>query len=265
MKIKLLLGLALVLGGLLTTIAEGDAAIIYPQAPDGGEPIVAKYRDSDEFKPFSSRFKDSTIARPLGVYIDEGSLQTLLSGQLFAWTRQAAWRYLLLQGTNCVGGIDLNANEKRGGLLKFSEAFCPPKSGFDNSTLDALHAAEKLPQVQKQDYEFRYLDMEPNNFFAVWLHGKTDDILIPLPPTYGRMNAGQPYSESQITAILGPEAQRDSVMWARLDAQEQANHQAYAQAMMAWEKVHGGNGGTISYYGMSSPLRKSGRTLKFLL
>ena len=257
MNQKLLACLVLILGGVFTA-PKGDAAIIYPKAPDGGEPIVAKYRDSDEFKPFSSRFKGSTIARPFGVYVDEGSLTTLLSGQWLAGTRQAAWRYLLLQGTNCAGGIDLNANEQRGKLLKFSQAFSPSKSGFDNSTLDALRIAEKLPQVQKQDYEFRYLDMEPNNFFAVWLHGKTDDILIPLPPTYGRMKAGQPYSESQIAAILGPEAQRDSVMWARLDAQEQKNHQAYAQAMTAWEKAHGGNGGTISYYGMSSPFEKVG-------
>ena len=68
--------------------------------------------------------------------------------------------------------------------------------------LEAMRKAEELPQVKKQDYEFRFLNLAPLSFFAVWLHGKSDDIIIPLPPTWGIWNAYQPYSESQITELL---------------------------------------------------------------
>ena len=55
--------------------------------------------------------------------------------------------------------------------------------------------------------------------FAVWIArpsfslpsgytGKSDDILIPLPPTGGRWNACQPYSESEMIKLLQPEAEK---------------------------------------------------------
>jgi hypothetical protein len=73
--------------------------------------------------------------------------------------------------------------------------------------LVGLQKAEELPQVQKQDYECRYLDL-PFLFHAIWLHGKSDDIIIPLPPTWNEWNAYQPYSESEITKLLKPEAEQ---------------------------------------------------------
>ncbi len=79
---------------------------------------------------------------------------------------------------------------------------------FDNEISEALRIAEQLPQVEKQDYEPRLLDIPSILFVAVWLHGKSDDIIIPLPPTFGRWNAYQPYSESEIIKLLKPEAKK---------------------------------------------------------
>jgi hypothetical protein len=79
------------------------------------------------------------------------------------------------------------------------------EGGFYGSILVGLQKAQELPQVQKQDYECRYLD-SPVFFHAIWLHGKSDDIIIPLPPTWNEWNAYQPYSESEITKLLKPEA-----------------------------------------------------------
>jgi hypothetical protein len=75
---------------------------------------------------------------------------------------------------------------------------------FDNEIPKALQMAEQLPQVKKGDYEPRLLDISPILFVAVWLHGKSDDIIIPLPPTFERWNAYQAYSEKQMVELLKP-------------------------------------------------------------
>ncbi len=74
--------------------------------------------------------------------------------------------------------------------------------------MEAFRRAEQLPQIKEQDYELRRLDCPSILFVAVWLHGKSDDILIPLPPTGGRWNAYQLYSESQMIELLQPESEK---------------------------------------------------------
>jgi len=74
--------------------------------------------------------------------------------------------------------------------------------------LEALRIAEQLPQIKKQDYEVRRLDSPGILFVAVWLHSKSDDMIIPLPPTFGRWNAYQLYSEKQMVKLLKPEAKK---------------------------------------------------------
>ena len=107
-------------------------------------------------------------------------------------------------------------------------------------------------------YEFRVLDLPMLDFSAVWLHGKSDDILVPLPPFYNRnWNANQSYKESEIIKLLQPEYIGSSAMWQRLETQECRNKEAYCQAMMDYEHSHGGKCGIISLYGMSGPILKS--------
>lgn len=69
-----------------------------------------------------------------------------------------------------------------------------------------MQKAKKLPQVKEQDYELRSLSIGLW-FRAVWLHGKTNDIIIPLPPTYEHWNAYQPYSENEIMKLLKSDAE----------------------------------------------------------
>ena len=79
---------------------------------------------------------------------------------------------------------------------------------FDTKIVEALQKAEQLPQVKNQDYEPRLMSITPILFVGVWLHGKSDDIIIPLPNTFGRWNAYQPYSESQLIQLLKREAKK---------------------------------------------------------
>jgi len=96
-------------------------------------------------------------------------------------------------------------DETNGKALKFNGLNRP---FFPDAPLDALRTAEQLPQVKKQDYELRILEASAVYFRAVWLHGESDDIIIPLPETFRRWNAYQPYSESQMIMLLKPEAKK---------------------------------------------------------
>jgi hypothetical protein len=202
MKPKLILCLALVLSG------NCFAAIIYPKAPDGGRQIVYKY--ADEFPNPDPRFlggfrmEELTIANPYQDY-DVG-LTNLASGKLLSATKSSGyWTYVFMHGTNVVGDAGLITDEKTGKALKANGL---GSSIFSKEMLEALRIAEQLPQIKKEDYELRCLNDPSILFVAVWLHGKSDDIIIPLPPTFGRWNAYQPYSESEMIKLLKPEAKK---------------------------------------------------------
>jgi len=202
MKPKLLLCLALVLSG------KCHAAIVYPKAPDGGRQIVCE--NADQILRHDPRFlggfriEELTIAAP---YRDYGvGLTDLASGHLLSAAKSGgSWMYLFIHGTNAVGAGGLIADEKTGRALKANGLY---GTDFSDETLAALRMAEQLPQVKKQNYELRRLDSPGILFVAVWLHGKSDDIIIPLGATFGRWNALQPHSESQMLKLLKPEAKK---------------------------------------------------------
>jgi hypothetical protein len=205
MNCKLLLCLTLVL-----SVLPGHkchAAIIYPKAPDGGRQMV--YESVRELPRSISRYlggfqiEDLTIADPYRDYYVGPT--NLASGQLLSAAKPGAWRFLLMHGTNAVAAAELIADNKNGKALKFANL---DQTDFSNETLKALRKAEQLPQIEKQDYELRRLDCPPILFVAVWLHGKSDDIIIPLPDTFGRWNAYQPYSESEMIKLLKPAAEK---------------------------------------------------------
>jgi hypothetical protein len=200
MKIKWILCLA------LTFICNCYAAIVYPKAPDGGTQMVSKNLDPDSDAKFLgiTHIEHLTVADPCESYYVE--LTNLASGKfLSAAKSNGYWTYPLLHGTNAVGAAGLSADDKTGKALEFDSL---EQSAFASETLKALRMAEQLPQIKKQDYEVRRLDMPPILFRAVWLHGKSDDIIIPVGATFGRWNALQPYSESELVKLLQPEAKK---------------------------------------------------------
>jgi hypothetical protein len=196
---KIILCLALALSG------NCDAAIINPKAPDGGRQIVIE-NVGHELRAHPDtlgglRIEDLTVGEPHREYYVT-NLADLASGHLLSATASRSWRYLLVRGTNnAVGAATLIENGKN--ALKFNDLQRP---FYPDAILEAVRASEKLPKTEKQDYELRYLSIAPLNFVAVWLHAESDDIIIPLPPTFGRFNDYKPYSESQIIKVLKKDA-----------------------------------------------------------
>jgi hypothetical protein len=79
---------------------------------------------------------------------------------------------------------------------------------YSRETLEAQRIAEQLPRLENQDYEVRRLDIWPLWFGALWLHGKSNDIIIPFPSRRANWVAYQTYSEGQLIGLLRPEAEK---------------------------------------------------------
>jgi hypothetical protein len=203
MKAKLIICLALVLGGVRFDIRAG-AAIVYPKEPEGGRQIVMKFashfvgKNLPPFKGIRST-NELTLAPPIREYYV--SPQDLASGLFLATARAGDWAYVFLDGTNAVGSENLMPAGKNG-VLKFAGLYDP------DSFTKVLQFAEQLPEINKQDYEVRRLECAPILFRAIWLHGKTDDIIVSLPETFGRWQAYRPYSEREMIHLLKPEAEK---------------------------------------------------------
>lgn len=200
MKLKVLL--------LLTVAASYicPGAIIYPKAPDGGREIVlenAKPLLKSDPKFLGFRLDELTVAEPYRAYYVMP--KELAAGKLLSAARPGGWQYPFMHGSNVVGMEELIANERTGGVLRFNGLY---ESDFSREMAAALQMAGQLPQVKKQEYEVRRLDCTPILFVSLWLHGKTDDIIIPLGATFGRWNANQVYSEREILKLLKPEARK---------------------------------------------------------
>jgi hypothetical protein len=205
MKSKIILYLALVLSG------NCHAAIIYPKAPDGGQRLVYEFTSffvKKNLPPFKGlSIEDLTIAAPYQSY--SVGLTNLAAGELLSAVNLGiggGWKYPVMHGTNAVGWAFVRADDKTGKAVKCAQL---GESRLCNEMLESLRIAERLPQVKKQDFELRSLDMPWIFFSALWLHGKSDDIIIPLPDNWGRWNAFQPFSENEVIKFLKPIAQKE--------------------------------------------------------
>ena len=187
-----------------------NAAILYPKAPEGGRqcvienvgPLVREHPNDTLALP-GLRMENLTIAEPHREYAVAAT--DVAAGHLLSSATSKSWRYILLHGTNAVGVATVaDPDPKTGRALSFAGLY---ETGFSSETLEATRKAKELPQIKKQDYELRFLEVPAIHFVAVWLRGKSDDIIMPLPRTFGRkLNAFQPYSESEIIKVLKPEA-----------------------------------------------------------
>lgn len=149
--------------------------------------------------------KNLTIARPFGVYGYGLNYTNILSGRLLSATKLNSWRFMLTDGT-ISAGLDLGYDNKKAGWPEMGWSFHPARPNNSDPVLATPQAAATLPQVQKADYELRYLNFLELQFFAVWLHGQSNDIIIPVP-VYGKWQDYRPCSEREMIERLKPETE----------------------------------------------------------
>ena len=203
MNPKIVLCLALILVG------NSHAAIVFPKLPEGCAQITPQeLADLYKTQPFffSRNLPAEKLKITTGAFRSYSlDYQSVLSGRMPDTVSSLSsdldlWCYMLMSGTNMVGiltaGLDAQNHWKAQGGFGLM--------GQPNPIWVAYQKAEALPQVKKQDYEFRFVMMYPG-FFGIWLHGKTDDIIIPFPQGYATSWKGyQPYSASEMIKLLRP-------------------------------------------------------------
>ena len=182
-------------------------AIINPKCSAQGKQLAFTHVEQthNEAPSFlgAERVEELKLADPHMRYHVE--LAELFAGRLLAAAKPVAWRYLVMQGNQAIGDVQLHADQE---AKKASALRSINRNSFAQATLEALQKAKPLLQAKPQDYEVRYLQILPVYLAAVWLHAQSEDILVPLPPTYGRMNEYQHYSEREMLAVADADTRR---------------------------------------------------------
>jgi hypothetical protein len=135
------------------------------------------------------------------------TLDDLAAGKLLGAAKQTGWRYLLVQNDEVVAEAELTAGRRgakgaktaRNQDLEFAGLTHGP---FTGATVDGLHAAERLPQIAKADYELRLLKVPAVYLVALWLHGGGDDILVPLGQAPKGLRKNKAYTEAGVIRAL---------------------------------------------------------------
>lgn len=137
-------------------------------------------------------------------------LDALAEGKLLAAARQTSWRYLLVQDNAAIAEAELTAGRRgaKGAAARSLEFASLTHGPFASATVEALGAAERLPQVARADYELRLLRVPAVYFVALWLHRADDDILVPMGDPPAGLERNEPYGEAAvIEALRGPAEQ----------------------------------------------------------
>jgi len=137
-------------------------------------------------------------------------LDALTGGKLLEAAKQTSWRYLLVQDNAPVAEAEVSAGSRgaKGAKSGSPEFLSLTQGPFAGATIDALDAAERLPQVARADYELRLLKIPAVYFVALWLHGAKDDILIPMGDPPAGLKPNEPYSEAAVIAALHDSAEQ---------------------------------------------------------
>jgi hypothetical protein len=131
-------------------------------------------------------------------------LDALAAGKLLDAATQTSWRYLLVQDDAAIAEAELSSGRRgaKGAGAKALEFLGLTQGPFTAATIEALAAAEQLPQVAAADYELRLLKVPAVYLVALWLHGAKDDILVPMGDPPRGLKKNRPYTEAAVIKAL---------------------------------------------------------------
>jgi hypothetical protein len=198
--------------------------ITFPKAPRGADARLVDHLTelARESRPPMADMRMEELSHSEAHPVYFVPLDALTEGRLLKAARQTSWRYLLVKGSEAVAEAELSAGSRGAkGAKPRSLAFLSLTRGpFASATVDALHAAERLPQVARADYELRLLNVPAVYLVALWLHGAKDDILIPMGDPPAGLKRNEPYGEAAVIAALRETAKQA----ARFDEAQRARN-----------------------------------------
>ena len=104
------------------------------------------------------------------------TLENVLKGNLDR-ASFSGWRFLILDGMKAIATANLRIDRRSRKPLFSHFGY----GSFVQNTVKGIRRAERLDD---SDYELRLLTIPGLNIVALWLRGKKEDQLIPLPPTH---------------------------------------------------------------------------------
>lgn len=114
------------------------------------------------------------------------------------------WRYIVLRGEQPVAAAEIEGTEARR-RLQFSNFNEGP---FVLESVKGIALAEKLPEMEKEDFVLRLLRIPALYVMALWIHGDNREILIPLEPTHDLLVPNRKYTPTQFFRQLASAAEQ---------------------------------------------------------
>jgi hypothetical protein len=111
------------------------------------------------------------------------------------------WRYLLRDDGQLVASAETMVNGA--GQHHFAAFNSGP---YVAGTAEALQNAADLPQTRDQDMQARLLNIPALHLTALWLHGESGDVLVPLAPTPPGVEADRDYPAAELLGLLRDQA-----------------------------------------------------------
>lgn len=145
-----------------------------------------------------------TFETPIQVFFLGAS--DLTAGAGLDAARPVAWRYIVREGGRPIASAE--AATQADGSHSFSHLNEGP---FVESTVDALAAAEGLPDLGNAEFDRRLLEIPALHSVSLWLHEDAatgHDVVVPLAPAPPDLEAGKPYAAAAFLAVLVKRAAR---------------------------------------------------------
>jgi len=107
------------------------------------------------------------------------------------------WRYVVFAGPRAVAAVELEII-LTSRQLHFAHVNAGP---LVEAWVNALHAAEQMPDVAHADFELRLLRAPELLFVGLWLHGARD-LVLPVSATVPGFAIGTPYAGPDVLTAL---------------------------------------------------------------
>jgi hypothetical protein len=108
-------------------------------------------------------------------------------------------RFIVLQGDRALGSAETRLDER--GL---PGSFANVAQGAEvEGFVDGLLRAERLPQIDEDDYELRALRVNELHLQAVWLRGASGrEFIVPAEPSYPPFRSGEPLDADEFLRLV---------------------------------------------------------------
>jgi hypothetical protein len=180
-----------------------------PEAPETATAVVSStvraFAESGNFRLPALRSATGPLQVMQSHQVFTLDLTDLVAGRGLQAARPSGWRFLIQDGEKVVAAAEtvvtgISAEHLFSG---FSEG------PFAPSTADAIRTAQRLPDVERGEFELRLLRVPALYFMAVWVYdtGGKGDLLLPLAPAPQGIQAGQAVAATTLLRELASRAE----------------------------------------------------------